>query len=90
MTDDGNAPTIPDTAAPTHGARVSHGPLRTPVTPDSRYALRTMIGSGGMGEVWLAHDVRIDREIAIKMMRGNPDADAVARFLREARVQGRL
>jgi serine/threonine-protein kinase len=90
MTDDGNAPTIPDTAAPTHAARVSHGPLRTPVTPDSRYVLRTLLGSGGMGEVWLAHDVRIDREIAIKMMRGKVDADAVARFLREARVQGRL
>jgi serine/threonine-protein kinase len=43
-----------------------------------------------MGEVWLAHDVRIDRDIAIKMMRGHADADAVARFLREARVQGRL
>ncbi|MEP6863390.1 MAG: serine/threonine-protein kinase [Deltaproteobacteria bacterium] len=90
MTDDGNAPTIPDTAAPTHAARVSHGTLRTPVTPDSRYVLRSLLGSGGMGEVWLAHDVRIDREIAIKMMRGNGDADAVARFLREARVQGRL
>jgi len=90
MTDDGNAPTIPDTAAPTHAARVSLGPVRTPVTPDSRYQLRALIGSGGMGEVWLAHDIRIDREIAIKMMRGNPDPDAVARFLREARVQGRL
>ncbi|HET9990119.1 MAG TPA: serine/threonine-protein kinase, partial [Kofleriaceae bacterium] len=90
MTDDGNAPTIPDTAAPTHAARVSHGPPRTPVSPDSRYVLRTLLGSGGMGEVWLAHDVRIDRDIAIKMMRGYADADAVARFLREARVQGRL
>ncbi|HEY6039645.1 MAG TPA: serine/threonine-protein kinase [Kofleriaceae bacterium] len=90
MTDDGNAPTIPDTAAPTHAARVSHAPARTPVSPDPRYALRTLLGSGGMGEVWLAHDVRIDRDIAIKMMRGNPDEDAVARFLREARVQGRL
>ena len=49
-----------------------------------------MLGSGGMGEVWLAHDVRIDREIAVKMMRGRDDPDAVARFLREARVQGRL
>src|SRR5262245_61283107 len=45
-----------------------------------------------MGEVWLARDQRIDRDIAIKMMRsdGRADPDAVARFLREARVQGRL
>jgi serine/threonine-protein kinase len=44
-----------------------------------------------MGEVWLAHDARIDRDIAIKLMRGGAGSDdAVARFLREARVQGRL
>jgi serine/threonine-protein kinase len=44
-----------------------------------------------MGEVWLAHDPRIDRDIAIKLMRGGAGSDdAVARFLREARVQGRL
>jgi serine/threonine-protein kinase len=54
--------------------------------------MRSMLGRGGMGEVWLAHDVRIDREVAIKLMRGDSasDPDAVARFLREARVQGRL
>jgi len=44
-----------------------------------------------MGEVWLAHDQRVDREIAVKLMRaGTDDAEQVARFLREARVQGRL
>src|SRR5688572_26573565 len=87
MTDDGSAPTIPDSNAPTHGPS-SPG---IPKAPDARYALRTLLGKGGMGEVWLAHDVRIDREIAIKLMRGSTeDADMVARFLREARVQGRL
>ena len=87
MTDDGNAPTVPDTQAPTHGP-TSLGP---PKAPDARYALRALLGKGGMGEVWLAHDLRIDRDIAIKLMRGGAgDTDAVARFLREARVQGRL
>jgi serine/threonine-protein kinase len=45
-----------------------------------------------MGEIWLARDLRIERDIAIKLMRGDGhhDADSVARFLREARVQGRL
>jgi eukaryotic-like serine/threonine-protein kinase len=86
MTDDGHAPTIPDTQAPTHG------PSSTgiPKAPDTRYALRALLGKGGMGEVWLAHDTRIDRDIAVKLMRGSKDPDAVARFLREARVQGRL
>jgi serine/threonine-protein kinase len=82
MTDEGHAPTIPETEAPT--STVSS-------TLDPRYALRTLLGRGGMGEVWLAHDGRIDRDIAIKLMRGGAgDADLVARFLREARVQGRL
>lgn len=87
MTDDGNAPTVPDTQAPTAGAS-SSGPA---IAPDPRYALRTLLGKGGMGEVWLAHDQRIDREIAVKLMRGGATSEgAVARFLREARVQGRL
>jgi serine/threonine-protein kinase len=88
MTDDDSiAATIPDTAAPTHGARPSGAPARS---PDDRYVLQTLLGKGGMGEVWLAHDLRIDRDIAIKMMRGSGDPESTARFLREARVQGRL
>jgi len=86
MPDDGNAPTIPNTQAPTHGPS-SPG---MPKPPDARYALRALLGKGGMGEVWLAHDTRIDRDIAVKLLRGNSDPEAVARFLREARVQGRL
>jgi serine/threonine-protein kinase len=87
MTDDGYSPTVPDTQGPTHGSQ-NPGAARA---PDSRYELRTLLGKGGMGEVWLAHDARIDRDIAIKLMRGGAGSDdAVARFLREARVQGRL
>ena len=81
MTDDGNAPTVPDSTS-----RPSGGSL---VTPPERYVMRTLLGRGGMGEVWLARDVRIDRDIAIKLMRRDRVGDA-SRFLREARVQGRL
>ena len=86
MTDDAHAPTLANTLAATPPQQPT-----IPVSPDARYVLRSMLGRGGMGEVWLAHDVRIDRDIALKMLRdGRDDADAGARFLREARVQGQL
>jgi len=55
-----------------------------------RYTLREMIGRGGMGEVWVADDRQIGREVALKIARDTTDAEAVARFLREARIQGQL
>jgi len=55
------------------------------------YALGEVIGRGGMGEVVLAHDLRIGRDVAIKRMReGATNEEAVARFLREAKIQARL
>ncbi len=87
MPDDGHAPTLPETlSGPGSSSRGA------PLAPDARYVMQHLLGRGGMGEVWLAHDERIDRDIAIKMLRGDGrhDPEAVARFLREARVQGRL
>src|SRR6185295_14647548 len=55
------------------------------------YTVGEVIGRGGMGEVLLAHDEVIGREVAIKhMRRSDPDADAETRFLREAKIQARL
>ena len=56
-----------------------------------RYRIRRRIGKGGMGEVMAAHDEQIGRDVAIKRMRAaKPSERAIARFLREASVQGRL
>jgi serine/threonine-protein kinase len=58
--------------------------------PDPGYQLGELIGRGGMGEVLVAQDLRIGREVAVKRIRGRPSPDAIDRFLREARIQARL
>ncbi|MBA3394037.1 MAG: serine/threonine protein kinase [Deltaproteobacteria bacterium] len=56
-----------------------------------RYALGGVIGRGGMGEIRIARDTRIDREVAVKLMHASQEDEAtVTRFFREARVQGGL
>jgi serine/threonine-protein kinase len=53
------------------------------------YQLGAVIGRGGMGEVLLAHDADIGRDVALKRMKA-ATPDLVERFLREARIQARL
>jgi len=49
-----------------------------------------VIGRGGMGEVVAARDLRIERGVALKRMRGQASPEATERFLREAKIQARL
>ncbi|MDB4622082.1 serine/threonine-protein kinase, partial [Rubripirellula sp.] len=53
----------------------------------SRYKIEKSLGKGGMGEVLLATDTRLDRKVAIKRIRGDAGSRkaAVARFLTEAK-----
>ncbi len=56
-----------------------------------RYRIGDVLGQGGMGEVLSARDEQIGRPVAIKRLRvENPNPEILARFLREARIQGRL
>jgi serine/threonine-protein kinase len=61
-------------------------------TSFGRYQLIELLGRGGMGEVWRAHDTDIDRVVALKMLLPHyaQDADFEKRFRREARAAGRL
>ena len=57
-----------------------------------RYRLQAPIGKGGMGEVWLAWDLSLRRNVALKLLRGDAAVgpDAVQRFEREALAASRL
>ncbi|MEO6209004.1 MAG: serine/threonine-protein kinase [Gemmatimonadaceae bacterium] len=57
-----------------------------------QYDLERELGRGGMGIVYLAHDVKLEREVAIKVLPSTlaGSADVRERFLREARTSARL
>lgn len=57
-----------------------------------RYQIVSLVGSGGMGEVYRAHDPRLDRQVAIKIMRVafRDDANLIRRFEQEARAAATL
>ena len=54
------------------------------------YEVLAFIGSGGMGEVYRARDVRLGREVALKIFENTASADAVRRFETEARATSLL
>jgi serine/threonine-protein kinase len=59
---------------------------------DGRYQVRSRIARGGMATVYLATDLRLERQVAIKIMHGHLADDVVfkERFVQEARSAARL
>ena len=57
-----------------------------------RYEIVAPLGAGGMGEVYRARDVRLAREVAVKVLPVSlaSDSDRLRRFEREARATGSL
>jgi serine/threonine protein kinase len=63
-----------------------------PGTKLGRYEIRSQIGAGGMGEVYLARDPKIGRDVAIKVLPSalSDDKERLARFEQEAQAAGSL
>jgi len=66
--------------------------LLNPGTRLGPYEIQTLVGSGGMGEVYRARDTRLDRTVAVKVLKASlaHDPEFRERFEREARVISQL
>ncbi len=76
---------IVDDAAPGVG-----GDPRLGSVIDGRYRVEAVVGRGGMGVVYRATNLRVDKPVAIKVLTGGAQPTAASRFLREARAAARI
>jgi eukaryotic-like serine/threonine-protein kinase len=80
--------TLVAVAAPDAGGRAR----ASPELSVGRYRLLRLVGRGGMGEVYAAHDPELNRKVAIKILRADarPDDIEAARLAREAQSVAKL
>src|SRR5438876_924187 len=64
----------------------------SPTTKLGRYEIRSKLGEGGMGEVYLARDTQLGRDVAVKVLPStySDDTDRLHRFEQEACAAGAL
>ncbi len=75
--------------AATGAAPAPAGAPRTLAGPE-RYQVLRLVGAGGMGNVYQAHDSVLERHVALKVMRADVPASERRRFRREALLGARL
>jgi class 3 adenylate cyclase len=86
----GAPPPMPSGPAGTPEAPPSAPPLPTAFS-GGRYAVRSFLGEGAKKRVYLAHDTRLDRDVAFALIKTEGlDADGIVRVRREAQAMGRL
>lgn len=78
------------TTCPADATALKAGPI--PRVLDGKYRVDQLLGRGGMGAVYRARDMRLDRLVAIKVVRPEllNDSDARRRFRREAQIVAKL
>jgi serine/threonine protein kinase/tetratricopeptide (TPR) repeat protein len=66
--------------------------MMTPGSKLGRYEIRSRLGAGGMGEVYLAQDSKLDRKVALKILPDDvaSNQDRMARFVQEAKAAAAL
>ena len=91
------AKTATSAAGPTEDpASAAARPAGTPPAPGDtigRYVIERVLGTGGMGVVFAAHDPDLDRKVALKLLHGagsTSGAEARTRLLREARAMAKV
>jgi serine/threonine-protein kinase len=74
------------------GLKLHQNKELSPNTTLSHYRIVSKIGAGGMGEVYLAQDTKLDRKVAIKFLHEefSKDADKLNRFVQEAKAASAL
>ncbi len=84
--------TVLDSKAAKERARAEQATLKEGELIAGRYELLEKIGQGGIGQVWRAKDIKLDREVALKRLRYkfSTSFEAYQRFIREAKVLSKM
>jgi eukaryotic-like serine/threonine-protein kinase len=95
MRKQGSKPPTGSAATPMPGGTPEPSGMTTPYLSVLRarsYPRKALHATGGMGQIWRAHDPDLDREIAMKVLRPDQvhDRQFRERFMQEARIMGQL